>query len=82
MSFIHTSRSGEVRSIEKDRPDQCLGMETRLVFCGLALLVLASSASALYSASSPVIDLTESNFDVKVKTAGFMLVEVRSNGSW
>ena len=51
---------------------------TRRIFCGLVLLVLAlGTANALpYSASSPVVDLTPSNFETKIKNSGLMLVEV------
>jgi protein disulfide-isomerase A6 len=41
----------------------------------LLFLGLCSSSCALYSASSPVVDLTESNFEAKVKSSGFYLVE-------
>ena len=43
----------------------------------VALGCACSSAHAMYPASGPVIDLTASNFEAKVKTAGLMLVEVR-----
>ena len=51
-------------------------METHALVVGL-VLAICSSATALYSASSPVIELTESNFEAKIKNSGFMLVEVR-----
>lgn len=49
-----------------------------VVIIALVALVAASlrTSSALpYSASSPVVSLMESNFEAKVKTAGFCLVE-------
>lgn len=42
---------------------------------GLCLLQLVRALP--YSASSPVVSLTESNFEAKIKNAGFCLVEVR-----
>lgn len=37
----------------------------------------ASPAAALYSAGSPVMQLTDANFEAKVKAAGIMMMEVR-----
>jgi hypothetical protein len=55
-------------------------MKTMATKAPLLLLLLAASmlsiASALYSSSGPVVELTDANFEAKVKAAGIMMVEV------
>ena len=47
---------------------------------GVLLALALGTVSALpYSASSPVVDLTPSNFETKIKASGLMLVEVGLN---
>ena len=47
------------------------------VFAAAVALALAGLSTALpYDSSSPVQSFTESNFEAKIKAAGFCLVEV------
>jgi hypothetical protein len=46
---------------------------------GLLLLAAVPYAAAFYSSSGPVIELTPSNFESKIKGGGIWLVEVRSS---
>jgi protein disulfide-isomerase A6 len=47
----------------------------RLLISLLLLGLIAQGAQALYSASSPVIQLTADNFESKIKKGGVWIVE-------
>lgn len=49
------------------------------VFVALLLAVCIAEVSAFYSSSGPVVSLTASNFESKIKSGGVWLVEVRES---
>ncbi|PNH07753.1 Protein disulfide-isomerase like 2-2 [Tetrabaena socialis] len=51
-----------------------MAMDRQLAVSALLLLGLAS-ASAMYSSSGPVVELTSSNLKAKIKASGIMLTE-------
>jgi hypothetical protein len=56
------------------------GARRGMLALALTFLAMCQLSAALYSSSSPVISLTPSDFQKKIKSGGVWMVEVRKAG--